>query len=87
MTAAAGIRAPAVVFDWDTNRFFHGSIRVGRRVSGEAAVCVRGACQDSAVVGESPEPRHLEDDAMDKKAKTPKKPKQTKTKDGAAKGK
>ena len=29
----------------------------------------------------------LEDDAMDKKAKTPKKPKQTKTKDSAAKGK
>jgi hypothetical protein len=29
----------------------------------------------------------LEVDAMDKKAKTPKKPKQTKTKDGAAKGK
>ena len=28
-----------------------------------------------------------EDHAMDKKAKTPKKPKQTKTKDGAAKGK
>jgi hypothetical protein len=29
----------------------------------------------------------LEDHPMDKKAKTPKKPKQTKTKDGAAKGK
>jgi hypothetical protein len=28
-----------------------------------------------------------EDHPMDKKAKTPKKPKQTKTKDGAAKGK
>ena len=28
-----------------------------------------------------------EDDRMDKKAKTPKKPKQTKAKDGAAKGK
>ena len=28
-----------------------------------------------------------EEIAMDKKAKTPKKPKQTKTKDGAAKGK
>jgi hypothetical protein len=32
-------------------------------------------------------PRHLGGSAMDKKAKTPKKPKQTKTKDGAAKGK
>jgi hypothetical protein len=31
--------------------------------------------------------RNLEDRGMDKKAKTPKKPKQTKTKDGAAKGK
>ena len=29
----------------------------------------------------------LEDHLMDKKAKTPKKPKQTKAKDGAAKGK
>ena len=29
----------------------------------------------------------LEDHSMDKKAKTPKKPKQTKTKDSAAKGK
>jgi hypothetical protein len=32
-------------------------------------------------------PAILEEHPMDKKAKTPKKPKQTKTKDGAAKGK
>jgi len=39
------------------------------------------------VVRESRDPRHLGGHPMDKKAKTPKKPKQTKTKDGAAKGK
>jgi hypothetical protein len=33
------------------------------------------------------DPATLEEDAMDKKAKTPKKPKQTKSKDGAAKAK
>jgi hypothetical protein len=39
------------------------------------------------VVRESLDPGISEDHAMDKKAKTPKKPKQTKTKDGAAKTK
>jgi hypothetical protein len=38
-------------------------------------------------VRESPDPGISEDHPMDKKAKTPKKPKQTKTKDGAAKAK
>jgi hypothetical protein len=44
-------------------------------------------CRAGAGVRESPDPRHLGGSPMDKKAKTPKKPKQTKTKDGAAKGK
>ena len=48
---------------------------------------VEAACHGLPVVRESVDSGISEDHAMDKKAKTPKKPKQTKTKDGAAKGK
>jgi hypothetical protein len=59
--------------------FFHGSGGPGRRRGARAAIL---RSWENRL-----DPATLEEDAMDKKAKTPKKPKQTKSKDGAAKAK
>src|SRR6478736_7591251 len=79
-TAAARVRATAAGPDWafgGIGGFFHGRVRRGDPRERRWAPCRGERAGTDPVVRESRDPRHLGGHPMDKKAKTPKKPKQT----------